>query len=497
MSAVKKVTLRGSSFAVCIVLTQLVGCSDSSSTAQIESADALPSNSLASEPALANTLEDDPTQNVQSVETDSSSEILNSTPADSDAAPPPPEQVLVAPAEADVTRPTESETVPPPEPIVPVSLTPPEVELRVDSIQFPNAVEQLRRPEGDTNETPLSYREQRYQPNFNTFLRRVTSNNLFQATNGDATHFYSKRQPWNKDQTLLDIGDKLINPVSLEIVVNALPISSERNWSNTNKGLMYGIRSNTDVNALAVFDVYNDTYEIIYSFAGHRDCSLGNSEGNLSNDDRYVVVACTYIDSNSVRLISFDLEQKKVLAVLDAQPNFNWASISQFGEYIVVENNLFPDNNPQLIGYDKYFNSRRVLSNNPAHGDFGIDDNGEEVFAMIDEHQIRYIRLNDGIEFVLSVSNSDSFFGFGHLSCRNLLRPGWCYFSSTFSSWVGAVKITQQERKIEHWGYHRSTSNEYISQPHAVPNRTGSQLLFTSDWYGREEINDYILSAPE
>jgi len=133
--------------------------------------------------------------------------------------------------------------------------------------------------------------------------------------------------------------------------------------------------------------------------------------------------------------------------------------------------------------------------------------------VMISWDYITYIRLKDGVRVNLDVSNPSSpIAGHGHISCRNIHRPGWCFFSSYDESRVGAVKLgidssagTYTDNRglqvftglgvVEHWGFHRSSSGAYDSTPKASASPTGTKVIVTSDWYGRGEINDYTLSV--
>lgn len=45
--------------------------------------------------------------------------------------------------------------------------------------------------------------------------------------------------------------------------------------------------------------------------------------------------------------------------------------------------------------------------------------------------------------------------------------------------------------EIEIWGFHRSSYENYDSQPKISANPTGTKAFYTSDWYGKGEINSY------
>ena len=140
--------------------------------------------------------------------------------------------------------------------------------------------------------------------------------------------------------------------------------------------------------------------------------------------------------------------------------------------------------------------SPMILTNGkPEHGDLGFDDNGDEVYAMLTWEVISYFRLRDGAHFNLTISDDNNPIGYGHLSCRNSNRPGWCYFSSYEKARIGAARISATASMVEHWGFHRSSADNYGSQPKGTSSRSGSSFLYTSDWYSRGEANDYMTTC--
>lgn len=361
--------------------------------------------------------------------------------------------------------------------------------------QFPENADRLRSEQVNVDEVPLAYLETRIETDFQTQLTRMTSNEIFGVVNGEAVHFYSKRQAWNADQTLIDIGDKILDASTYDIVLDNNRLSTARNWSNLSPNHMYGISSNESVNEFSVYDYSTNTVVPRYVFEGMRDCSFGRFEGNITMDDRYVVIICTNIDTNQPMLISFDIANNNIIATRAGEQNLDWASFSQRGDFILVENNAYPFDDGTLVVYDKYLQNERFIGE-PNHGDLGFDDQGNEVYVMVGKETVRYVRLDNGVQYVLPIGNSSTPIGYGHISCRNRFRPGWCYFSSSETNWLGAVKISETDSAVEHWGYHRSTGSSYSAIAKASVDRFGTQLIFSSDWFGRSEINDYILRLP-
>jgi len=342
-------------------------------------------------------------------------------------------------------------------------------------------------------------------------LTRVSDNSVFNLSNGKARHQYSKIQAWNINETLLDVGGKLIDAETYEIVRNYVPLSSARNWSNINPNLMYGIYYAPKANKFGVYNVETDVLTEIRSFGEYEECSLGEFEGNITEDDSKVVLYCE--NSSVKKLIAFDIKNNQILGEIEPKWSFNWAGYSQSGSYIIVENNPTGSTTPddELIRYNADFSGEIKLTDKRAHGDFGYDDNGDDVFVMISWDYVFYVRLRDGARVNLASTGPEHHAGHGHISCRAVKRRGWCYASSMNESRVGAFKLGIPDSaepigktfedfdlyegvaSFELWGFHRSSSNEYAVQPKASVSPSGTRVIFTSDWYSNGEINDYVL----
>lgn len=346
--------------------------------------------------------------------------------------------------------------------------------------------------------------------NSNVTLTRVTNNSSIVQKTKKLRHFYSRRQAWNLDESLLDLGSSIVNADTYESNQSFIPFSSERIWSNTNKNTMIGIRSNPKPIELSWYNFRLQEYELVHRFDQYETCTLGHGEGNLSNDDQLLVITCTDKQSNT-DIISFDLAAKEILGLRRAAPNLNWASISPSGAYVVVENNNHPDPNPVLLRYSKFLENEVLLMNHPSHGDLTLDDKGQDVHVMISSNSVFYVRIEDRQLVKLAIGNRKFKHGSGHVSCRNLKRPGWCYLSSYYSGHVGAFKIGGSEsaksglvklgssRKrgpnaYEHWGFHHSSSKSYRAQPKASVSPSGKKVIFSSDWQGQSSVEDYVLS---
>ena len=340
---------------------------------------------------------------------------------------------------------------------------------------------------------------------------RVSDNEAFDLPNGKARHSYSKRSAWNRDETLLAVGGKLLDAQTYEIVMNFIPLSSERNWSNVDPNLMYGITYSPDPNVLSRLDVRTGEVETVRAFDEYEACSIGEAEGSLTYDDGRVVLTCEGGRASGREIVAYDIASDAVLGRAEARSDMNWAAFSPYGNWVLVENNdPNTSTDEELVRYDADMTDPVKLTDDRAHGDFGIDADGDEVYVMIDWEYVFYVRLEDGARVNLQVTkDGGASAGHGHLSCRNLDRPGWCYISSYDQGRAGAVRIgianpepvgeTYGGRSLyegfseyQPWGYHRSSLDGYASTPKGTASPSGTSMIITSDWYGRGEINDYV-----
>ena len=347
-------------------------------------------------------------------------------------------------------------------------------------------------------------------------VKRVSSNEYLGTENGRARHQYSKRQVWNSDETKIIIADKVLDAESLEIIDDSIGVSASFNWSNLEPSLLYGIAYRPEPNVFGSYNVENGKFTVEFVFSDYAKCSLGHGEGNLSNDDRHALLACEARDSGKLRLVSFDRVEKRVLGSLQADSKYNWGGFSQSGEYIVIENSVPGMPGRELIRYSPNLDTPVLLSTYVEHGDLGVDEQGDDVYVMIGREYLTYVRLHDGQKVIIELGGLLGKWrswnpGFGHVSCRNIHRPGWCYISTKKRKVVGAVRIGYPQpefrsanaecesvirgyRALELWGFHHSTDENYNAQAKASVSPSGTKIIVTSDWGGKGEINDYVIA---
>src|SRR5690606_19015302 len=233
-------------------------------------------------------------------------------------------------------------------------------------------------------------------------------------------------------------------------------------------------------------------------FSGYSDIEIGGGEGNISDDDRYT--ALIGVRSGGVDVIVYDIANDKVLSTkrYDGYSgpwgDVDAAHISRSGRYVVVSvkkpkmaYDLYDAQNMNLL--------RRLVDGQIGHSDMGYAMEGQEAMitmGIYGQPVVHSIRLSDGVrrEEVPAAYMAWN----EHISCRNNLRPGWCYISTYYGTarqsaymyrQIYAVKLdgsgTVQRFSPSAFADNPS-DQQYLRQAHAVPSRDGRLVLFASDW---------------
>ncbi|HEY6458478.1 MAG TPA: hypothetical protein VIY90_24625 [Steroidobacteraceae bacterium] len=322
-------------------------------------------------------------------------------------------------------------------------------------------------------------------------------------------HFYSKQQPWNSDSTRLILSIDPNNVYFLDgktfAYLRKVTTVPDLQWSNSDPDVMYGTLYSA--NAFVKYTPSTGAMEILQTFSGFTNLYLGMSEGNLSNDDRYAPLIGVYATGFTV--IIFDTVNNVEVSRKDfpglSIANLDWVSMSQSGQYVVVN---MRDNTTRVSYYDVYDRQmnylRRLNAYAGGHADLGYDSTGNEVIVYgqyVDGEGIVLMstRLADNTvqQQLPGISEPAGLYmtSYYHISCRNINRPGYCYVSnfaptSAFNAYMiheifalkldgsGNVEMFSQDfaapLPLADLSYYRMSM--------AVPNRDGSLALFSSDW---------------
>ena len=346
------------------------------------------------------------------------------------------------------------------------------------------------------------YLESILDPTFGTTITRITgvpgdsiigANPSLEGVWSDiARHGYSKRSPWNCDQSLLLLGRHKGTPPMLfldgqtyEPVFGRRASFTEARWHVSRPSHMVFIHHNT----LGLWNVRTDAIDTLQVFDGYADLHIGPWEGNLSTDGRMIVLVGTH-DQQTVAF-AYNLHSKTQHPdLLLPGVDVDWASASASGKYIVV-NGDWEGHNDQTQVYDlagQPMGARWRSYGRPSHYDLTLDGEGEDVAVGVsksapDEGRVIMRRLRDGRVTVLTDGGYAS-----HASTRNVGLPGWAFVTyqnlgPTFPPyWNEIVAVALAGGMVKRLAHLHAVRTDYEAESHAVPSPDGRRVLFASNW---------------
>jgi hypothetical protein len=286
-----------------------------------------------------------------------------------------------------------------------------------------------------------------------------------------------------------------------------MPPGDHHVWSNTDPNRIYGVQG---PDTWEWVDARDGTIHPIRVFSAYTHVSLGEYEGNLSNDDNYAVFQAKTSTDNWVFV--YDMAKDSIISRISTGSIYpNNVEMSQSGAYVAIEWDVDGSGSQQGIGIyrrDLTF-VRNVGSCGGCHFDLGYDTQGNEVAVLTDnDHGSRAIiavRLDNGARTTLLTDSQMSWYI--HVSCRAINRPGWAYLTEFADPNTQTTKPNYQlafgvridgSGTVERFAHvHHSSIVDYDRSPFGVPNRDGSKMMFRSDWEnGSGPVYGYIAEMP-
>ena len=361
------------------------------------------------------------------------------------------------------------------------------------------------------------YLETVHDPMFGVDITRIGDK---PALTGSVLHAYSKVQAWNSNMSLIWLGFNNVLKGTDYGLFKTIDVSmKDARWSNTEPNIRY--YGGGDY--LRKLDVITEEVTNLHEFSGYGPVTIGPWEGNISADDRYVVVTKISGDAG-VKAAVYDIKNDTVLGEKEFPNRFDWASVTPWGDYIVInefdegefdEHGFSGDGATNL--YDLNLNFVRKLSDRRAHADFAIDTEGNRVFVEMCD--IRMINIETGeITDLLPKTKytkgtcegtGENPWICGHASGRNFGLDGWILISAGYDKCHscgdcdGYHNLTEifllkldGSGTVRHLGFTRSSFGSYNAEAKAVVSPDGTKAIFTSDWHhggDKGGIVDYVV----
>ena len=301
-------------------------------------------------------------------------------------------------------------------------------------------------------------------------------------------HAYSRISAWNSDGSRILLGfsypGRMLDGRTYQDL-GAFRQVSQAVWSNVDPNKLYGAIENAFYSQSATTGALTK----LRTFSAYMTLTIGDYEGGISDDDRYVALIGT-TSTGARHLITYDIAANSVVADSLVSSRINNAQISRKGTYVVVVNDT--DGTAKGQGVERYtrdLSSRINLTPYGRHGDNALDAAGNEIYVSNNAPNVVAFNLATGA--AKRLLSGTTAFEYGHVSGRNIKRPGWIYLSVFNNSITAgrpghdqlvAVK-TDGSGTVEVFGFsHHTNTTVYAMQPQGVPSPDGTRVLFASEW---------------
>jgi hypothetical protein len=361
-------------------------------------------------------------------------------------------------------------------------------------------------------------------PVFKTCVVRVT-NAAKEPPPTFARNDYSRRQPFNADDTLILVyalngSWHLYDARTLKYVkkLRGPGGDAEPQWHPTDPRTLYYLPNNGGMVVYAL-DVKTDRKSIKVDFSrpdsrGFRVRDLWptaariwtRSEGSPSADGRYWAFQVENNQFKILGLITYDMKTNTILGKYSTKSRPDHVSISPSGKYVVVPWGKHSSERGPVV-FTRDLKNRRSLTMNLGHSDLALDSEGKDVLVSVD-HTRGYVymtHLDTGKTTKLFYIWPHNTTMAMHFSGKAFRKPGWVLLS-TFgrghTEWphqkVFALELKDNPRVVNLM-HHHDAGGDYFAQPQAAVNRNFTRLVVNSNWdmRGRDHVDVYMVEIPK
>ena len=351
---------------------------------------------------------------------------------------------------------------------------------------------------------------------YGTCIRRLTNNSV-QPPAGFARHYYSRRQAWNADDTLMHIvaldGTTHLYDAIDFTYFKEIPIrmDSEFIWSDTNPNIAYHM-DQYGGDKIYQRNVVTDEVITIADFSSrwpYPGVTKGwtRGEGSPSENQRYWCMQLEDDNQNFFGVMIYDRLSDSIIASKTGAELLNTSrpdhcSMSVSGNYCVIS---WLD---QVVAFDQNLENRDVLQDKSSHSDLCRLSNGDDMYVSVDynsnEGDIFAINLNTGAKTVYFPIYIEGTSRALHFSGRGYEKKNWvvisAYANSGADKWIDEkiILLNLIDGTIVNLAFHQSIFNGYWTEPQATPNKSLTKIVYASNWNTDTQTNmdSYIITLP-
>jgi hypothetical protein len=360
---------------------------------------------------------------------------------------------------------------------------------------------------------PLPLHGSYTDPVFGTKITRLTESTQINNKVSRVRHYYSKANPLNADETKAvfftsDGGKWLYDTKTWKPIKSLQVISSdpEIQWHPTNPDLFYCMDfagNSSNVRGMYVYDIRTDKKTLLRDFNEY-DTARGKLEGNLDRAGRYYALVGK--KGSLLEAFVYDIQNNKVSKKISVSGKVvgDWVSVTPSGKYVVMMGG------DRSRVYDIEMNHLRDLPKGSfGHADLCTTTDGRDVMvfdgADLQLDANRNINMVDLANGQVTVLTRIGWKSTPHVSCRNTDLPGWALVSTQGGDkkypnhdfeifWVKLDGSNEVRRLAHH--YSSRAKGGYFAEQHAVTNRNGTKVIFSSNWDGDAPVSDYLVELP-
>lgn len=330
----------------------------------------------------------------------------------------------------------------------------------------------------------------------NVEFTRITS----ATTKNARRHHYSRRSAIDPFHKYILLHDYLYHLSDLS-EYKKVPLAFEFTASQTEEDVFYGFyKSNT----FAKWNAKTDEITEIYTApSGKNNYTIGQYEGEMSWDDKYV--ALNWDTNGGSQITILNTETGKITGSIHSSEvdgdSLNWVDVSPKGTYVLVGmRNTVYRYNIDLTNKTKL----NAKHGGNAHADLMFDVEGNEVIvqeANFNHGQISYTILDTNEFHVMSLVDTTTQTGVSypnsssHVSGQARDQQGFVLISlqdtsGMFNMFGAYLKPGQNE--VYKYGHTYTHGNSYPKEAKASIDNSGRYIVWSSDWMGGGETYEFL-----